>query len=212
MNTERKAIIFDNDGVLVDTEPLYFQATKEMCAKHGLDLSLELFIECHIKNSHGTRPVLGLPDEEYERWRQWRNSRYSELLAGADHTKAGVPEMVGQLAKHFRLCIVTSSKRSHFDIIHQRSSYLPHFEFIVSVDDVSESKPSPEPYLTALERLALEPAECIIIEDSSRGLQSARAAGIDCVILKTPLAEHQDLTAASHTVDSINALSEYLLP
>lgn len=202
----KKAIIFDNDGVLVDTEPLYFQATREMCAQLGKTLSLTEYVECHIKNSHGTRPLLGMEHEDFLPWRHWRNARYSELLAGANHTIAGAPEVVAELAADYRLCIVTSSLRPHFDIIHRESGYLEHFEFIISREDVVHSKPSPEPYQKALDRLELAAASCVVIEDSARGLQSARAAEIDCLVLRSELSPHMDLSGATRLLDSIHDL------
>ena len=73
----KNAIIFDNDGVLVNTEALYFQATKEMCAQLGKELSLEEFIDCHIKSSKATWHLTNVCEDEIPQWRAWRNTRYS---------------------------------------------------------------------------------------------------------------------------------------
>lgn len=204
----KKAIIFDNDGVLVNSEPLYFQATKEMCTQLGKDLSLEEFINCHIKSSRGTWHLLNIPEEEYTQWRKWRTDRYSDLLQGTDLTCEGVPEVIEELSKSYRLCIVTSSKKAHFDLIHEKSDYLKHFEFVITLEDVSESKPSPEPYLKALERLELDADECVVIEDSFRGLQSAIAADVECLIVKNEFSHFLDFTGAKNVVESVSAIKE----
>ena len=202
----KKAIIFDNDGVLVNSEPLYFQATREMCARFDVELSLEQFIECHIKSSKGTRNLLELSEAEYELSRQWRTDRYADLLDGVDLTCEGIPELIEELSKKYRLCIVTSSKKAHFDLIHQSSDYLKFFEFVISLEDVKESKPSPEPYLKALKRLLLNSDDCLIVEDSVRGLQSATAAQIDCIIVKNEFSHFLDFSGALVVIDSIEEL------
>ena len=202
----KKAIIFDNDGVLVNSEPLYFQATREMCARLGVELSLTQFIECHIKSSKGTRELLKLSEEEYKLCRQWRTDRYADLLAGTDLTCEGIPELIKELSEKYRLCIVTSSKKAHFDLIHKNSAYLKHFEFVISLEDVAESKPSPEPYLKALEQLSLHSKDCLIVEDSFRGLQSAIAAKVDCFIVKNEFSHFLDFSGALGVLDSIEEL------
>lgn len=207
----KKAVIFDNDGVLVDSEPLYFQATKEMCARLGKELSLQEFIQSHIKSSRGTRHLLGLSEDEYLKEQKWRNARYTELLlAGHDLTCPGISQAVEDLAGSFRLCIVTSSRKTHFDVIHKNSTYRPYFEFVITLEDVSESKPAPEPYLAALKRLGLQAAECIVVEDSVRGLQSAMRAGVDCVIVKNQFSEFLDFTGATRIVNGPQELVAYL--
>ncbi|MFT5126899.1 MAG: HAD superfamily hydrolase (TIGR01509 family) [Rhodothermales bacterium] len=203
----KKAIIFDNDGVLVNTEPLYYRATREMCGQLGKELSLAEYVDCHIKNSHGTRAKLGVSDDEYAPLRAWRNARYAELLASGKHTVPGVPEVIAELTEQFRLCIVTSSLRTHFDIIHRESRYLRHFEFIISLEDVAQSKPSPEPYLKALSRLGLVAPECVVVEDSVRGLQSAQSAGVACIVVRSELSSYMDLSSADASIDSIHDLS-----
>jgi HAD superfamily hydrolase (TIGR01509 family) len=202
----KKAIIFDNDGVLVNTEPLYYQATREMCGQLGRGLTLDEYVDCHIKNSYGTRRLMGLSDAEFLPWRTWRNARYSELLPSGNHTIAGVPEMVVELAQRYRLCIVTSSLQRHFDIIHRESDYLGHFEFVIAREDVLHSKPSPEPYLKALSNLGLSASECVVVEDSYRGLHSALSAEIDCIVLKSELSDYMDLSGAHQFVDNVGKI------
>jgi HAD superfamily hydrolase (TIGR01509 family) len=203
----KKAIIFDNDGVLVNTEPLYFQATKEMCAELGINLTLDQFIDCHIKSSRATWHLLGLAAEEIPRWRLWRNKRYEELIENSEPlTCVGVEKVIKLLSAEYRLCIVTSSKRNHFDAIHKYSNYLQHFEFIISLEDVKKSKPSPEPYIKAVEKLGLGVEDCLVVEDSYRGLESAKAAGLECILIKNEFSQYQDLRNADKILESIKGL------
>jgi HAD superfamily hydrolase (TIGR01509 family) len=79
--------------------------------------------------------------------------------------------------------IVTSSRSDHFALIHQRTGFLPYFRFVLTAGDYSRSKPDPDPYLRAIERSGVERDECLVIEDSERGLIAATAAGIRCIIV-----------------------------
>ncbi len=206
----KKAIIFDNDGVLVNTEALFFQATKEMCAQLGKELSLDEFLDCHIKSSKATWHLTNVCQYDIPQWRAWRNTRYSELLQKGDLSYPGVEQVIDELSRDYRLCIVTSSKKSHFDIIHRESNYLKYFEFIITLEDVSKSKPSPEPYLKALARLNLPAESCLIVEDSFRGLNSALAAKVDCVIVQNNFSQHQDLSGAKYNIDELAKLPRFV--
>ncbi len=206
----KQAIIFDNDGVLVNTEPLFFQATQQMCALLGLELSLQQFIDCHIKSSKATWHLLDVQKNDIPRWRNWRNDRYSQLLQQSDLRNSVVEQLIADLAEHYRLCVVTSSRRSHFELIHRQSTYLNKFEFVITLEDVSASKPSPQPYQKALERLQLTAADCLVVEDSFRGLQSARTAGIDCVTVNNEFSSYQDLSGAAAHLENISELRDFV--
>lgn len=204
----KKAVIFDNDGVLVNTEILYFQATKEILATQGVELSLEVFIDSNIKSNRSAWHMLQVDDEELKKLKQQRNKRYSELLSEGDLSYPRVPEVIRQLSEDYRLCIVTTSRKMHFDAIHQWTDYLSFFEFIITVDDVENSKPHPEPYLKALDKLGLGAGECVVIEDSFRGLQSATAAGIDCLMVRNEFSSYQDFHEAAAVLDDISDVVE----
>ena len=122
-----KAILWDNDGVLVDTEGLYFQASREALERLGVRLSEARFIECFLKASEGLRAIAaehGIDEQTLEPVRNWRNARYIELL------RAGVPvidsthEVLRQLHGTVRMGIVTGSRREHFEIIHSATGLL----------------------------------------------------------------------------------------
>ena len=204
----KKAIIFDNDGVLVDTESMYFQSTREILAEHGVDLTEELFVENLIKTSRGAWHLLGETDLDLDVLRKQRDDRHLELLSQADFTIDGVVDTLDIVKQCHRLCIVSSSKRVHFDRIHRYSEYLDLFEFTVLHEDVTRSKPHPEPYLKALDRLGLAPEECVVVEDSYRGLQSAKAAGVDCVVVHSHFSHYLDLSDATCIIDTIADLPQ----
>lgn len=118
----------------------------------------------------------------------------------------GVAELLTALVARLRMGVVTSSTAEHFYIIHQRLDQRldlrRHFEFVLTPDCYSHSKPSPEPYLLAPERLGLDAADCLVVEDSPRGLQAATAAGLRCIVLRHRLTRHYAFAGAYKVVDS----------
>ena len=97
--------------------------------------------------------------------------------------------------------IVTTSKRADFTLIHERRSILDYMEFCLTREDYNQAKPHPEPYLAGLKRFGASAAEAVVIEDSARGLKSAVAAGIDCVVVANDFTKDHDFSAAIAKVD-----------
>jgi HAD superfamily hydrolase (TIGR01509 family) len=139
-----------------------------------------------------------------EELRAVRNRRYAARLA-SEHIPAidGVADTLAALSPRVRMGVVTSSNADHFEIIHQRLDLRRHFEFVLTHESYSHSKPSPEPYLLGLERMGVRADEALVIEDSPRGLQAATAAGIRCIILRNALTRHYDFPGAWRVVDTM---------
>lgn len=203
-------IFWDNDGVLVDTEGLYFQASREALARIGFDLSAEQFTAISLASGRSVFELATADAGLMDDLRHWRNRRYSALLAEQELLLPGVRETLAQLAAHKRMAVVTSSRRDHFDLIHARTELLHLFEFILCREDYREAKPDPEPYLLALRRSGCEPGRCLVIEDSVRGLAAAKAAGLTCWVIPSPQTSGQDFSAADRILGHIGELTEML--
>lgn len=187
-----RAVFWDNDGILVDTEKLYFQATRELLLLAGVTLTLELFKRISLdegRNAFDLAEEKGVPREEINRLHAERNRRYTKLLAGGVRILDGVEETLGSLRGKVIQAIVTSSRRSHFDAMHVRTGLPPFFDFILTREDYVLSKPDPEPYRLAMERSGFLPEECLVVEDSERGLRAALAAGIRCIVVPNDLTQ-----------------------
>ena len=102
--------------------------------------------------------------------------------------------------------IVTSSRREHFEVIHAGTNLLPYFDFVLMREDYTHSKPDPEPYLTAMAQNGLSAEECVVIEDSERGLRAALAAGLRCIVIPQGLTRGLDFTGALAVLDDIRQL------
>ena len=192
METVIEAVLWDNDGILVDTESLFFEVTRQAFASEGADLSRERWIRSYLGEGTGSREIarsLGIPDGRARRMLEARNETYRRRLAQGVPVRSGVREALSALRERVRLAVVTSSPRDQIDIIHRRTGLLEFFECVVTSDDCDRIKPAPDPYLTAIGLLGLPPERCLAVEDSARGVASAAAAGIRCVLVP------HDLTA-----------------
>jgi HAD superfamily hydrolase (TIGR01509 family) len=107
--------------------------------------------------------------------------------------------------------IVTSSRPEHFEIIHQSTGLLQYFDFVVTSLEFTHYKPHPEPYLVGLERIGHTKDECIVIEDSPRGLMAASAAGIRCLVIPNGLAAKEDFSGATMVLNAVTDVTPELL-
>lgn len=204
-----QAILWDNDGVLVDTERLFYEANRELFRPLGLELTERHFFDWYLADNCGAWHLLQPAVSEADRtaWRAHRDQHYALRLA-AEHVPAidGVAEVLARLAPRVRMGVVTSSIREHFDIIHRRLPLRQHFEFVLTHESYVASKPSPEPYLLGLARLGLAAPNALVVEDSPRGLQAAMAAGIRCIVLRNALTRGHGFAGAYRVVDTMAEL------
>ena len=204
-----RAIFWDNDGVLVDTERLYFQATQETLESIGVALDREQYVEFFLRQGRGAWHLLeerGIEAEAIARLRDRRNQLYSELLQREACAIDGVAGTLELLHDKYVMGIVTSSRRDHFDIIHARCNLLQYFDFVLTAGDFERVKPHPDPYLMAMQRAGAAAAECVAIEDSERGLQAATGAGVRCIVIPTPLTERGNFAGALRVIDRVSEL------
>ena len=209
-----KAILWDNDGVLVDTEKLYFQASQEVLSEVGIDLTAELFIELSLRQGRSVFELAsaqGVSPDVIRRLHTKRNRRHSELLRNGVPILDGVQETLSRLKGQVKMGIVTSCLKEHFDITHAGTGLLPFFDFVLTREDYKKSKPDPEPFLTAAAQNGLRPEECIIVEDSARGMAAANAAGIRCIAVPNRLTETSDFSKAYRVVKSVRQVADIVL-
>lgn len=215
-------LLFDHDGVLVNTEPLYLQAIQEQLATLGITLRETDYIQ---NMAVGADPwalarAAGCDEAMVDQLRDARDARYQQLLRTRPITIEGVDSLIAELAEHFQLAIVTTSRDVDFDLIHaldgqQRTSTTPdvvrHMDFILKRSHYQNSKPDPQPYLLALSRFGIESSQALVIEDSERGLRSAVAAGIDCAAIYHPFTARQRFAKARYQFADLGELKQFLL-
>lgn len=209
-----KAIFWDNDGILVDTEHLYFAATKKILATVDIELTREMYIDYFLVQGNGTWHLAkgkGLSAEEINNLRNKRNILYGQMLEQDSNIIDGAKEVVETLYNKYLMGIVTSSRKDHFDLIHKPLGILKYFDFILTAEDYKKFKPDPEPYLLAIEKSGFLKDECLAIEDSERGLNSAKAAGIHCFVIPSELTSNGNFLIADKILKNISELPAELL-
>lgn len=208
-----KAVLWDNDGVLVDTEHLYFKATQHVLASAGIGLTEEQYLELFLVQGKGAWHLAeeqGMAAHDIDRLRLERNALYGEWLAQAPRLNDGVTQVLDALHGTYVMGVVTSSRKEHFDVIHRSTGLLKYFDFVVTADDVRRTKPDPELYLRAVEKSGVAREACIAIEDSVRGLESARGAGVSCIVVPSALTRKQTFAGAHRILGRIGELLEVL--
>ena len=205
-------ILWDNDGVLVDTEYWYFKATQRALGELGVVLEKPTYLQRMVRSESSWALALsaGIDPDEVVAKRQQRNTYYQEYLIKEDIEISGVQPVLQALSKTHKMVIVTTSKLADFQLIHNSRNIVQYMEFVLTREDYVSSKPHPEPYLTGLRRLGTSAENCLVVEDSQRGLQAALAAGIDCAIVHNDFTASHDFSGARYILDSIADLPAVL--
>lgn len=204
-----RAILWDNDGVLVDTEGLYFQAGYEVLATQGVELTHRDFAEQSLQKGLSVFDFLPNQNAELiEELRLKRNARYSALLAEGVQIVDGVVETLKTFYGRVQMGIVTGSRRDHFDIVHAKTNLLPFFDFVLAREDYREAKPHPDAYLTAMRLHGLQPDDCVVVEDSERGCVAAAAAGLRVLAVPNALSKYGDFSSAYKILNSVRDVAD----
>jgi HAD superfamily hydrolase (TIGR01509 family) len=202
-----RAIVFDFDGLIVETETPVYRAWAELFARHGQELSIgfwKTIIGSNMFDAMGeleARVGEPLDREEVQKLLQARELE----LAHAQPLQPGVLELIDAArADGLRLAVASSSRR-HWVLGHlEKRGLVESFDCIRCRDDVDgRSKPDPAVYVSAVACLDVDTSEAVAIEDSPYGIESARAAGLRCVAVPGPLTEDLDLSAADLRVASV---------
>ncbi len=206
-------ILFDNDGVLVDTEPLYFRATQMCVADLGIELRLPQYLSLMAdgKSAWELARALGASELEIEQGRKRRNSLYREFLDSEPIDIEGVEDVLADLARNYRIAIVTTSRAEDFELIHRHRGIVSLVDFVLTRATYEHSKPHPDPYLTALKRFGIGPDVALAVEDSQRGLRSAIAAGLDCAVVYNPFTSDHDFSQATYQITCLADLTPHVL-
>jgi HAD superfamily hydrolase (TIGR01509 family) len=206
-----EAIIFDFDGLIVDTEGPIFEVWQRVYREHGQELPREQWLTIIGTASGSFDPVTDLgrrmgktldPDEftELERLYYREATAAQRLLPGVDRYLADARRL------GIRTAIASSSSRRWVMEHLERFNIHEHFDAIACRDDVEQTKPDPALYRLALERLGAHPEHAIALEDSSNGIGAAKTAGLFCVAVPNAMTASLDLSAADLRIESLDQL------
>lgn len=221
-----RAILFDFDGVIVDTEPLHWAALNEVLALHGVPrVSREYYYENMLGlDDRGlfrdsfARAGTPLPPAMVPMLIAQKSERFLAMAGREKILLPGVVAFLESVAGQYLLAICSGALGREIEAILQAAGLRRHFSVIVAADDVERGKPDPQGYLLALRRLqekhrpdpALVPAECLVIEDSFPGIEAGKEAGMTCLAVTTSV-QGELLLQADAVVASLHEASPALL-
>lgn len=209
----KQYVLFDHDGVLVDTEFWYFKAGERALEDIGVILERDRYLR-DMNLGLGTwaqARAAGVDEQTISRQREVRDRYYQEYLRTEVIESDGVAEALAELSMFVHMAIVTTAKKVDFDLIHEKRQIRKFMDFVLVREDYEHAKPHPEPYLTGLKRFGATKEETLVVEDSSRGLTSAVAAGIDCAVVHNDFSSGQDFSAATYRVAALIELKDIIL-
>ena len=159
----KTTILWDHDGVLVETEPWYYEATRLKLDELGIPLPQDEYLEDMANGTSAWERAVaaGLSPEEIGRRKRQRNELYQHFLLTRDIEIEGVEAVLEELSEAYNMAIVTTSKREDFKLIRRERSITKHMAFVLANGDYPRSKPHPDPYLAALDRFGATRQETV---------------------------------------------------
>ena len=207
----KKFILFDNDGVLVETEELYYKASKRALKEFfNVNISFQEYMKLMTDGNGVWVAAKDATQKQKRVARDQRDLYYQDYLKTEDLEIRNIHNILEKLSKNYRMGIVTTSRRVDFELIHKNRGIVDFMDFILCVEDYKRAKPHPDPYLKGLELFGAKKDETIVVEDSQRGLLSANRAQIDCVIVHNEFTKTQDFSTAKCKIQNLEELIELL--
>ncbi len=207
-----RAVIYDMDGVITDSEHLWAEAINAQLKKHGVDVpqtaAYERFLARHVRGRSQQYSIMKVKayfglTESVDTILQERLSMVKKLFHQKLKPVAGIHGLLEKTSRHYPLAVASSSPRSIINLSLAKIRARSYFTVVISGDDFTESKPHPDIFLTTARKLGVTPAECLVIEDSYSGVEAAHRAGMRCIGLKQPYNSHKDLQKADRVVQRL---------
>jgi HAD superfamily hydrolase (TIGR01509 family) len=202
-----KAVAFDLDGVLLDSEPVFVEAARRIVTSRGIPFEPAVMQEMmgwpgrdalpYFRQRFGLLEPLEVIADEYR-------AEFLNVAGGGVPLMPGAAEAVVTIRESGRaLALVTSSQRAYVEAIFGPHGLLGEFNVIVTADDVRLGKPAPEPYLRAAIELGVHAGDVTVFEDSPAGVASAKAAGCRCIAVPQANTAREAVATADHLIESL---------
>ncbi len=203
-----KAIIFDFDGLMVDTETPQFVCWREAFGEYGVEVTVDSWVDCIGRPPGSVDFMAMLAERSGQKVDREELGRKINVCARGliekERARPGVGELVEEAAKAgVRLGVASSSSHEWVEGGLERLGLLDRFDVIVCNEDTERHKPEAEPYLKALELLGAKAEDAMALEDSPHGITAAKGAGLYCVGVPNPLMAHLDLSEADVVYESL---------
>ncbi len=210
-----RGIIFDMDGVIVDSEPVHERAFREVFKEigygetHGIDFPFYYGRSDHalwqdfITKHH--------PIETLEQLTDRKQRLFLQIIREEEPIFEALPDLLAQLSGQYKLALASGSFHPVIEVILSMKNLRQYFPVVVSVQDVPRGKPAPDVFLRAAELLQVKPAECCVVEDAAAGIEAAIAAHMTVIGITNSL-PREKLTRAHHLVSTYKEIADLLLP
>lgn len=209
-----KAVIFDMDGVIIDSEPMHLKFEKELFESLAVELEPEEHNQFVGTTSHYMWKVLknkfNLPQAVEELVKNDREGYFKFLVSGEHNMQMveGVKELIQELYENgVLLAVASSSPMDVIEVVADLYDIRKYFKELITGDYVDKSKPNPDIFLYAAKKLGVEPKDCIVIEDSGNGVLAAKNAQMKCVGYKNLNSGNQDISPADIIISSYDEIS-----
>ncbi len=210
-----KAVIFDMDGVLIDSEPLHVRAIRDTLASHDVHMPLETL---QGNMGRGARDFFEQYVDEYRlqvaalRLFEEMKSRLKRLFGEELQMMEGARELLSLCARDaLDLAVASSTDADVLKMVLEKFQIAGMFKAVVSGQEVPRYKPDPDIFLETLKRLGANARECVVLEDSAAGVKAALSAGIPCVGFRSPHSGKQDLSGSALIVGHLSELDPHVL-
>jgi len=208
-----EAVIFDMDGVLIDSEPIHVGIEKLLFNKLGIDVSETVhrsymgasneFMYSDLRSRFKLSESVTELIESDELFRSDYFHRLDTIPAND-----GLISLLGQIkTAGLKLAVATSSSPEIANLLLNKCGIAPFFDAIVTTSEAGKSKPSPDVYLLAAKKIGVSPEDCIVFEDSPNGLLSAKSAGMFCVVIQSDSELIQKLSKADYLIQSFTEIT-----
>ena len=208
-----RGVIFDLDGVVADTERLQWAAYRQVLAEFGIDVAMEEYRREWIATGLGpeyacrTYRLPLTPDDLRAR----KAPVYEAMLRNGVAACPGTAEALARLPASHRVALATNSARAETDFVLDQLCLVRFFAAVVTREDYVRAKPTPDAYLVAAAALGLTPADCVVIEDTERGVRAGLAAGARVIAVPSDLTFDNDFTGAARRLSHLGDLTAELL-
>jgi HAD superfamily hydrolase (TIGR01509 family) len=202
-----KIAIFDMDGVIIDTEPIYMDIDRKIFKSLGIDVTAEeqhSFVGIGADRKWTTIMSKCSMDISLEELMfRGREEKFQQLKAIEElEAIPGIEQLLKSLKTlGVKVCMGSSSPRRSIELILSRLNLMKYFDFIVSGEDVVHGKPAPDIFLKSAQKFDIAPSKCTVVEDSANGACAAKIAGMKCVGFKNASSGNQDLSKTDLTID-----------
>lgn len=205
-------VIFDMDGVLIDSEGFYKEINYQYFKDLGVEISDEVyngFIGISADKMWGyIKDTFQLGHDLSTLKAGEKDRKYAYLSAEPLTPIAGIPEFLELLKEKGEwVCLASSSPKRNIEVVIEKMEIAPYFDFVISGEEVKNGKPAPDIFLAPAAKFQVSPQHCVVVEDSNNGVRAAKAAGMYCTGFVNPNSGNQNLSAADLVIHDFSTES-----